>query len=75
MEASASGGTFRSRLNRRISSKAIKRFKNRIREITCRVRGRRIEIIVKKLRWCMLSWRSYFHFKQMRYVLLKSNVS
>jgi RNA-directed DNA polymerase len=53
------GFTFSSKLNRRISSKSIKRFKKRIREITCRIRGRRIEVIVKELRRFMLGWQAY----------------
>ena len=63
------GFTFSSRLNRRISSKSIKRFKNRIREITCRVRGRRIELIAKELRRFMLGWQGYFNFTEVRYIL------
>lgn len=63
------GFTLSSRTNRRISLKAIKRFKNRVREITCRVRGRRIEVIVKELRRYMLGWRTYFNFTQVRHVL------
>jgi hypothetical protein len=41
------GFTFSWKQNRRISEKSIKRFKDRVREITCRVRGKRIEVIVK----------------------------
>ena len=63
------GFTFSSKLNRRISVKSIKRFKNRIREITCRVRGRRIEVIVKELRRYMLGWQGYFKFTQVRHIL------
>jgi RNA-directed DNA polymerase len=63
------GFTFSTRTNRRISLKAIKRFKNRIREITCRVRGRRIEVIVKELRQYMLGWQAYYNFTQVRHVL------
>lgn len=63
------GFTFSSRLNRRISSKSIKRFKNRIREITCRVRGRRIKVIVKELSRFMLGWQGYFNFTEVRYIL------
>lgn len=63
------GFTFSWRLNRRISEKSIKRFKNRIRKITCRVRGRRIEVIVKELRRFMLGWQGYFNITQVRYVL------
>jgi len=63
------GFTFSSRLNRRISTKSIKRFKTRIREITCRVRGRRIEVIVRELRRFMLGWQGYFNFTEVRYIL------
>ncbi len=63
------GFTLSSRLNRRISSKAIKRFKSRIREITRRVRGRRIEVIVRELRRFMLGWQAYFNFTEVRYIL------
>ena len=63
------GFTLSSRLNRRISSKAIKRFKSRIREITRRVRGRRIEVIVMELRRFMLGWQAYFNFTEVRYIL------
>jgi RNA-directed DNA polymerase len=63
------GFTFSSKLNRRISEKSIKRFKERVREITCRVRGRRIEVIVKELRRYMLGWQAYFNFTQVRHVL------
>ncbi|MDY7036835.1 MAG: group II intron maturase-specific domain-containing protein, partial [Thermodesulfobacteriota bacterium] len=63
------GFTLSSKLNRRISIKSIKRFKNRIREITRRVRGRRIDVIVKELRRYMLGWQAYFNFTQVRYVL------
>jgi RNA-directed DNA polymerase len=63
------GFTFSSKLNRRISVKSMKRFKNRIREITCRVRGRRIEVIVKELRRYMLGWQGYFKFTQVRHIL------
>ena len=47
------GFTFSWKLNRRISDQSIKRFKERIREITRRVRGRRIEAIIKELRQYM----------------------
>lgn len=57
------------KLNRRISEKSIKRFKNRIRGITCRVGGRRIEVIVKELRRFMLSWQRYYNLTQVRCIL------
>jgi RNA-directed DNA polymerase len=63
------GFSFSAKLNRRIGEKAIKRFKDRIREITSRVRGRRIEVIVKELRQYMLGWQGYFNFTEVRYIL------
>jgi len=63
------GFTFSSKLNRRISVKSIKRFKNRVREITCRVRGRRIEVVVKELSQYMLGWQTYYNFTQVRHIL------
>lgn len=63
------GFTISWKLNRRISDKSIKRFKKRIREITRRVRGRRIEVIVKELRQYMLGWKAYFNFTQVRHIL------
>jgi RNA-directed DNA polymerase len=63
------GFTFSWKLNRRISVKSIKRFKNRIREITRRVRGRRIEAIIKELRRYMLGWQGYFNITQVRHIL------
>ncbi|PQP34732.1 group II intron reverse transcriptase/maturase [Desulfobacteraceae bacterium SEEP-SAG9] len=63
------GFTFSTKQNRRISPKSIKRFKERVREITCRVRGRRIEVIVRELHQFMLGWRGYFNITEVRYVL------
>ncbi len=63
------GFTLSSKLNRRISIKSIKRFKSRVREITNRIRGRRIEVIVKELRRYMLGWQAYFNITQVRYIL------
>lgn len=63
------GFTFSAKLNRRISSKAIERFKNRVREITCRIRGKRIEVILRQLRQFMLGWQAYFNFTEVRYIL------
>ena len=63
------GFTISWKLNRRISDKSIKRFKQRVREITRRVRGRRIEVIVKELRQYMLGWQAYFNITQVRHIL------
>ncbi len=35
----------------------------------CRVRGRRIEVIVKELRRFMLGWQAYYNFAEVRSVL------
>jgi RNA-directed DNA polymerase len=63
------GFTFSVKLNRRISEKAIRRFKDRIREITCRIRGRRIDGIVKELSQYILGWQAYFNFTEVRHTL------
>ena len=63
------GFTFSSHRNRRISDKAIKRFKNKVREMTSRTRGQRIEVIVKDLRQYMLGWQAYFDITEVRSVL------
>jgi len=63
------GFTFSTRLNRCISPKAIKDFKDRIREITSRVRGRSIDVIMKELRQYILGWQAYFNFTQVRHIL------
>jgi len=54
------GFSFSVKLNRRISEKSIKRFKLRIRKITSRVRGKRIEAIVKELSQYISGWKVYF---------------
>ena len=61
--------TFSKRLNRSISTKSIRRFKERIREITCRIRGRRIEVIEKELRQFMIGWQGYFNYTEVRSIL------
>ena len=39
---------------------AVKRFKDRVREITCRKRGRSMEAIIAELRLCVRGWLNYF---------------
>jgi RNA-directed DNA polymerase len=63
------GFSFSRKLNRCISIKSIKRFKKRIREITSRTRGRRIEYIIKELRRYLLGWKAYFKITEVRYIL------
>jgi len=47
-------------VKRRVSAKAIVKFKGRIRQITSRIGGRRLEQVAKELRSYMLGWSSYF---------------
>ena len=63
------GFTFSNKVNIRISTKSIKRFKNRIREITRRIRGRNIKVIVKELRSYILGWWSYYKITQVKGIL------
>lgn len=63
------GFTFSSLQNRRISDKAINRFKDKVREMTRRTRGRRIEVIIKDLRQFMLGWQAYFNITEVCSVL------
>jgi len=54
---------------RRISPKAILRFKDRIRELTCRTRGISMEQRAKELSAYLQGWRGYFGFCQTPSVL------
>ena len=60
------GFTFtRRRDNRRkVSDKAFKSFKARIREITRRIRGRTLAAIIEELRTYILGWKAYFGFSE-----------
>ncbi|HXY51243.1 MAG TPA: group II intron maturase-specific domain-containing protein [Terriglobales bacterium] len=49
---------------RRIAPKAILRFKERIRELTCRTRGISMERRAKELSAYLRGWRGYFGFCQ-----------
>ena len=49
---------------RRIAPKALARFKQRVRELTCRTRGVSLEARVAELRIYLRGWRSYFGFCQ-----------
>ena len=54
---------------RRIAPKALAKFKARIREITCRTRGRSLPQVVEELGPYLIGWRSYFGFCQTPRVL------
>ncbi len=47
-----------------ISTKALKRFEQRIREITKRTRGASVAQIIKELRVYLVGWRGYFGYCQ-----------
>ena len=54
---------------RRISAKALDKFKNRIRELTQRTRGVSLSKLVEPLARYLIGWRSYFGFCQTPRVL------
>ena len=56
---------------RRIAPKAITRFKQRVRELTRRTRGVRVETMVAQLSRYLTGWRGYFRFCQTPTVLRK----
>lgn len=54
---------------RRIAPKSVLRFKNRIREITGRTRGRKLNDVVQELNLFLAGWRGYFGFCETHSVL------
>src|SRR5438477_1422824 len=54
---------------RRIASKALDTFKARIRDMTCRTRGKSLPQVVDELKPYLMGWRSYFDFCQTPRVL------
>jgi RNA-directed DNA polymerase len=56
---------------RRIAPKAIARFKQRVRELTRRTRGVKVETMIAQLSRYLLGWRGYFGFCQTPSVLRK----
>ena len=54
---------------RRIAPKAVARFKQRVRELTRRTRGVRVETMVTQLSRYLRGWRGYFGFCQTPWVL------
>lgn len=51
-------------IRRRVADKAIAVFKDRIRELTCRVGGRSMAAIATDLRAYMLGWKAYFRLAE-----------
>jgi RNA-directed DNA polymerase len=56
---------------RRIAPKALERFKERVRELTGRMRGMSLARMVEELSAYLRGWRSYFGFAQTPHVLRK----
>jgi len=56
-------------IKRRIAAKAIARFKQRVRELTRRTRGVKVETMVAQLSRYLRGWRGYFGFCQTPWVL------
>jgi RNA-directed DNA polymerase len=54
---------------RRIAPKALERFKERVRELTGRLRGRSLEQVVGQLAPYLRGWRNYFSFCETPWVL------
>ena len=63
------GFTISSRGNRRVSHKAVKALKQRVRAITRRTRGRSLSQIVSELRRYLIGWKLYFGITQVRSML------
>ena len=63
------GFTISSRANRRVSLKAVKALKQRVRAITRRTRGRSIEQIISELRKYLTGWKLYYGIAQVRSML------
>ena len=51
-------------VKRRVANKAIKTFKDRIRELTPRVTGRSLRAVTERLRSFVLGWKAYFRLAQ-----------
>jgi group II intron reverse transcriptase/maturase len=51
-------------VKRRVADKAIKAFKDRIRDLTPRVTGRSLETVTERLRSFVLGWKAYFRLAQ-----------
>jgi RNA-directed DNA polymerase len=61
--------TYGANPRRRIAPKALLRCKQRVRELTCRTRGIRLEQMTKELATYLRGWKSYFGFSQTPSVL------
>lgn len=60
------GFSFSNTLRVRVSEKSLRRFKQRIRELTRRTRGRNIRKVIEELRRYLLGWFAYYSYSQYR---------
>jgi len=51
-------------VKRRVADKAVKAFKNRIRQLTPRVTGRSLRVVTERLRSFVPGWKAYFRLAQ-----------
>lgn len=51
---------------RKVSDKSIKRFKDRVRVITCRTRGRTLAYVLNELKVYLIGWRGYFSYAEIK---------
>ncbi len=58
------GFTFTCRLKRQVAPQAITRFKEKVRSMTGRMRGRSLQQVVRSLAPLLRGWRSYFGFAE-----------
>lgn len=56
-----------------IHPKTVKRFKDKVREITRRVRGRNINTVIGKLNSLLRGWRSYYEFSMGKKLIQELN--
>jgi RNA-directed DNA polymerase len=63
------GFSFTTTLRRRLSDKALKSFKFRIRETTRRTRGRNLKVIIEELRKYLPGWSAYYGYIEYRSIL------
>jgi RNA-directed DNA polymerase len=63
------GFSFTRTLKRRLSEKTLKRFKERIRELTYRTRGRTVKAIIVELRRYLQGWYAYYKIVEIRGIM------
>jgi len=62
------GFSFSRRLNRIISPKSLRNFKETVRSITNRTRGKHIKQIIDELKRYLIGWHGYYGFSEVRYL-------